>query len=290
MRQITARAPAKINLTLDVVGRRADGYHELKTVMQTVDRCDTLTVQAADRLSLTVRGAAPCPVEKNTVWRAATLFFWHCGLPGGAAMMLDKTIPQQAGMGGGSADAAATLLALDRLFGTALPAGELQALGAQIGADVPFCLLGGTAYATGVGERLQPLRPLPDLPIVIAQPAEGISTAQAYSAVDAAEPPERPDHAAALEAIGRGDPAALIPQMINVFEAATALPGVAAIRRAMTADGALVSRMTGSGSAVFGLFADETAAARCADRLSRCWPIAFVCHPCGGVTLQEKFV
>ena len=173
--QVTVHAPAKINLTLDVVGRREDGYHLLESIFQTVDRRDTLTARRTSQgISLTVAEGEPCPMEKNTAYRAAQAFFAYTGLAGGVEMTLTKRIPQQAGMGGGSADAAAALLALDRLYDTRLTAEQLCELGLQVGADVPFCLVGGTAFVGGIGEEITSLSPLPDCHIVVAQPPEGV--------------------------------------------------------------------------------------------------------------------
>ena len=193
-------------------------------------------------------------------------------------------------MGGGSADAAAALAALDRLFGTALPKAELLSLALEVGADVPFCLHGGTAMVTGIGETICPLPLLPPLAFVVAKPPEGISTAEAYRAVDAAPLTRRPDNAAARRAVQDGDLAALLPQFINVFSAATALPGVEQIRRSMLSLGAHAACMTGSGSAVFGVFVDDDAADRCAAALSAQWDTVFVCHPCSGIDLSEQIV
>lgn len=284
--RVTVEAPAKLNLTLDVVGRRADGYHELESIMQSVDITDTVTAEpdsTVGAVSLTVSGnAIPCDPEKNTAVRAARLFLQTTGVGTGVRLTVHKRIPQQAGMGGGSADAAAVLVALDALYGTHLPTEELCAMGARIGADVPFCVLGGTAYVTGIGEKLIPTAPLPPCYFTVAQPAEGVSTAAAYAALDAAIPSERPDHAVALEALRAGDLPRLAGQMINVFEAATALPGVAALRQRMSAFSPLACRMTGSGSAVFAVFTDEERAIACADAVRPIDPGAFVCRPCGG--------
>lgn len=287
--QVTVHAPAKINLTLDVVGRREDGYHLLESIFQAVDCRDTLTARRTPQgISLTVAGGEPCPMEKNTAFRAAQAFFAYTGLAGGAEMTLTKRIPQQAGMGGGSADAAAALLALDRLYDTRLTAQELCKLGLQVGADVPFCLTGGTAFVSGIGEEIAPLPPLPDCHIVVAQPSEGVSTAAAYGALDAAESLCRPDHVTALAAVERGDLAGVCRCAENAFEAVTALEGVAAIRRQMEAFSPLCSRMTGSGSAVFAVFEEETQAAICLEALRQTWPAAFVCRPCGGPLVEAE--
>ncbi len=287
--QVTVHAPAKINLTLDVVGVRADGYHLLESVMQSVDCCDTLSATATDgALTLTVVGAPPCPVERNTAYRAAQVFLRETGVCGGAALTLTKRIPQQAGMGGGSADAAAALIALDRLYNTRLSTEELCAMGVQVGADVPFCVLGGTAMVTGIGEGLEPLPALPDCYIVIAQPAHGVSTAAAYAALDRAPIPTHPDHPAMLAALCRGDLGGVCAGVFNVFEPATALSGVTAIRRRMAEYRPLAAQMTGSGSAVFAIFDDAARARACADALAGEFPTAFVCRPCDGNCVEIK--
>ena len=281
--QVTVHAPAKINLTLDVVGVRADGYHLLESVMQSVDCCDTITATATDgEVTLEVLGAPLCPVEKNTAYRAAQVFLRETGVTGGVAMTLHKRIPQQAGMGGGSADAAAALIALDKLYGTRLSVDALCAMGLQVGADVPFCVRGGTAMVTGIGEGLEPLPALPDCYIVIAQPADGVSTAAAYAALDRAPIPTHPDHPAILAALRDGDLRGVCAAVFNVFEPATALEGVVAIRRRMAEFSPLASQMTGSGSAVFAVFEDAARAQACADALAGEFPTAFVCRPsCG---------
>ena len=281
--QVIVHAPAKINLTLDVVGVRADGYHLLESVMQSVDCCDTLTATATDgEVTLEVLGAPPCPVEKNTAYRAAQVFLRETGIKGGAAMTLTKRIPQQAGMGGGSADAAAALLALDRLYDTRLSVAELCAMGVQVGADVPFCVLGGTAMVTGIGEGLEPLPALPDCHIVIAQPADGVSTTAAYAALDRAPMLIHPDNCAVRDALSQGDLGGVCAGVFNVFEPATALDGVTAIRRRMAQFSPLASQMTGSGSAVFAIFDDADRAQACADALAGEFPVAFVCRPSRG--------
>ena len=288
--QVTVHAAAKLNLTLDVVGRRADGYHELESIMQSVDCFDVLTARPTDgTVTLTVLGGAVCPTEKNTAYRAAQVFFRETGITGGVDMTLTKHIPQQAGMGGGSADAAAALLALDRLYETCLSTDALCAMGAQVGADVPFCVCGGTAMVTGVGEKLEALPALPDCFIVVAQPTDGVSTAAAYAALDSAPITKHPDNAAAMTALRRGDLDGICKAMSNVFELATAIEGVRAVHARMAAFSPLSSVMTGSGSAVFAVFSEQTQAQACADALACEFPVVFVCRPCDGccVTVFE---
>ncbi len=281
---VTVHAPAKINLTLDIVGTREDGYHLLESIFQSVSIYDT--VIARKRWSKGIALNAPaceCPVEKNTAYKAAVAFFAYTGLKKGVHLSLTKRIPTQAGMGGGSADAAGVLVALNKLFKTNLSTAQLCEIGLTVGADVPFCIVGGTAYITGIGEKIRPLPPLPDCFIVIAQPAEGISTKEAYAAVDNAQILTRPDNAAAIAALEAGDLAGVCKQAVNVFETATRLQGVADIRQRMQTFSPLCSQMTGSGSCVFAIFEDSATAEACVVHLQKDYPTAFVCRPCDGI-------
>lgn len=281
---VTVEAPAKINLTLDVVGRRDDGYHLVETVMQAVDLCDRVTVRRTDKpgaVSLLCDDARVPDGPDNTAVRAAAAFFAACGLPNpGVEIGLRKRIPLQAGLAGGSADAAGTLVALDRLMDTRMTAAELCAVAETVGADVPFCVLGAAAYAEGIGTILTPLPSLPDCAVVIAKPLDGVSTAEAYRLVDRAALTRRPHTGAAVDAVCAGDLAAVAHGLCNVFEEALALPEVAAIGQVMREHGTLGCRMTGSGSAVFGLFDNEEAARRCTAALRRDYDEVFQCRPC----------
>ena len=282
--QVTVHAPAKINLTLDIVGIREDGYHLLESIFQAVSVYDTITVKTRWGKGIAlVADECDCPAEKNTAYKAAQAFFRYTGLKKGVKITIEKHIPQQAGMGGGSADAAGVLWALNLLFDTRLTTEQLCEIGLTVGADVPFCVLGGTAFVTGIGEGLQPLPPLPDCYIVVAQPDEGISTKEAYAAVDNATIAHRPDNAAAIAALQAGDLEGVCLQVANVFEVATKLEGVAAIRRKMETYGPLCSQMTGSGSCVFAIFTDRYAAVDCQLDLQEEYPTAFVCRPCNGI-------
>ena len=285
--QVTVHAPAKINLTLDIVGVRNDGYHLLESVFQTVSVYDKITVKKKWGRGITlIADNCHCPAEKNTAYKAAVAFFRYTGLNKGVKITIEKHIPQQAGMGGGSADAAGVLWALDQLFGTRLTVGQLCEIGLTVGADVPFCVMGGTAFVTGIGEGLQPLPPMPDCYIVEAQPAEGISTKEAYAAVDNATILKRPDNAAAIAALEAGDLEGVCAQAVNVFESATALEGVADIRRKMETYTPLCSQMTGSGSCVFAIFTDRDSAMDCQMDLREEYPTAFVCRPCYGMAVD----
>ena len=281
---VSVIAPAKINLTLDIVGTREDGYHLLESIFQSVGIYDTVTARKRWGKGISLKSDdCNCPVEKNTAYKAAVAFFQYTGLKKGVKLTLQKRIPQQAGMGGGSADAAGVLVALNKLFKTGLTTEQLCEIGLTVGADVPFCVLGGTAYVTGIGEGLRPLPPLSHCAIVVAQPAEGISTKEAYAAVDNAEILARPDNAAAIAALEAGDLAGVCRQAVNVFEVATELEGVKDIRHRMEQFHPLCSQMTGSGSCVFAIFSDDAAAAACLAELQTDYPTTFICHPCDGI-------
>lgn len=281
---VTVEAPAKINLTLDVTGRRDDGYHLIETVMQAIDLCDRVTVRLtgkADMLTLACGDERVPDGPANTAVRAAAAFFSSCGLSNpGVEIILHKRIPLQAGLAGGSADAAGTLVALDRLLDTRMTAEELCAVAEVVGADVPFCVLGAAAYAEGTGTILTPLPSLPDCAVVVAKPLDGMRTAEAYRLLDCTEITRRPHTGAVADALCAGDLATVARELCNVFEEALALPETAEIERVMREHHTLGCRMTGSGSAVFGLFDDDEAARRCAAILRRNYEEVYLCRPC----------
>ena len=274
---ICLKAYAKINWTLDILGTRPDGYHQMDMLMQSVDLCDTLWIEAADEITLTsaaeetTRGGedalssqAVAYDQSNLVYRAALLLRRRCGISAGASIRLGKRIPSGAGMGGGSADAAAALIGLNRLWGLGLDRRQLCQIGLELGADVPFMLTGGLARVQGIGESITLLFPAPRVPLVLMQPCGGLSTGKIFAAYDAlaAGPLARPDNAAAQEALLGGDLAALGAAMNNVLEAASvpARPALARAARALEQAGAIRAMMTGSGSVVYGVFADDKAA------------------------------
>ncbi len=280
--RVVATAPAKINLTLDITGRREDGYHLVRTVMQGLSLRETVVVweERQPGIFLRVTGAELPEDERNTAWKAAAVF-QQALRPSltGIGIRVHKRVPLGAGLAGGSADAAAVLAALDELAGTRLRPDELSSLGAQVGADVPFCILGGTALGTGTGTILTPLPDMPDCWIVVSKPDDGISTAEAYRKIDrAAElPVSRPS--AMESAICAGDLLTVGRELCNAFDAVTSLPGVEEIKRVMQAHRTLGCQMTGSGSAVFGLFDERAAAERCAQALRPRWKETFLCRP-----------
>ena len=210
------KAYAKVNLTLAVGEKRPDGYHEVVSVMQRVSLCDTLTAeQTREGITLTCSDPALPSGEENLAHRAASLFFRETGIAGGAALTLEKRIPSQAGLGGGSSDAASALLALRKLYASALPDTELETMAAALGSDVPFFIRGGTQLATGRGEVLSPLPPLTDGWFVIVKPTESFSTPAMYRRLDNLPPactPPLPPLQGGLPALAAG--------LFNRFEAA----------------------------------------------------------------------
>ena len=277
---ITRCAPAKLNLSLDVCGVRPDGYHELRSVMQTIDWCDTVTVDFApdEDIHLTCDGGIPAD-DRNTAYRAAALFRAHTGCRAGFVIDVCKCVPSEAGMGGGSSDGAAVLRALNDLTGANLPHSDLMTRAARIGADVPFFLIGGTALATGIGAELTPLPPLPPCVFVVVKPPGGVSTPEAYRRLDSSPTLFHPAVEDMVRALERGDLGGVARCVGNSFEASMALPHTAALTAAMRAHGALAAALTGSGSAVFGLFDDDDAASACAAALRPAYPLTRVCRP-----------
>ena len=277
---ITVCAPAKLNLSLDVVGVRTDGYHELRSVMQAIDWCDTVTVDFAPDgdIHLTCDGGIPAD-ERNIAYRAAALFRECTGRDEGYVIDVRKSIPSEAGMGGGSSDGAAVLRALNELTDAGIPQGDLLALASKLGADVPFCLLCGTALATGTGTDLVPLPSLPDCTFVVVKPAGGVSTPEAYRRLDSAPALLHPDVDGMVDALHRGDLSGVARHVGNSFEAPMALPHTDTVTAVMRAHGARAAALTGSGSAVFGLFDDPAAATACAAALTPAFPLTRVCKP-----------
>ena len=270
MRESVEKAYAKLNLSLDVTGRRADGYHDLAMLMQTVSLCDELRLRF--REDGQVRAGSNLRFipsdERNLAVRAALRYLEAVGDPGrGLQIELRKQIPVGAGMGGGSADAAAVLRALNRIYENRLNRRELEALAQQIGSDVAFCVAGGTALAEGRGEKLTDLPDLPDCCFVICKPSFSISTPELYKKLDSAPVRIHPDTPGLLTALREGDLSSLCRRMYNVFEEIDdrRLRTVAELKSRLLDHRAMGAMMTGTGSAVFGVFRHaEEAEAACA--------------------------
>jgi 4-diphosphocytidyl-2-C-methyl-D-erythritol kinase len=268
VRRMQVKAPAKLNLFLRVVGRRADGFHELETVFQWIDLADELTFVSGDELRLTGGCEAAPPGPENLVLRAAAALREATGFRGGASIHLEKRVPVGAGLGGGSSDAAAALVALNRLWDLGLGAAKLAELAAGLGSDVPFALWGGTALGRGRGEILEALA-TPPLWFVLVRPPFAVVTARAYTLYRPAI--VTPSVESFLAALASADPERLAPLLRNDLEAGVfgEWPELAALREKLLEAGALGARMTGSGSVVFGLARDERHAREMVDRLER---------------------
>jgi len=260
MKQVTVLAPAKLNLALDVVGLLPNGYHDLDMVMQTITLYERLTLRRAEEVRLHLPGSWVPVNEKNTAVKAARAFFRYTGLAGGVEMEIEKHIPVRAGMAGGSADAAGVLVGLNALYEARLSTSELCALGAGIGADVPFALMGGTCRVQGVGDFLKALPPCPPCWFVVAMPSVGVSTPEAFARYDQMGSPIHPDLAAQEAAIRAGDLAAVCAASGNALEHCSGAKETPHIRAILDEQGALASLMTGSGAAVFGVFDREAKA------------------------------
>ena len=293
--RLSIQARAKINWTLDVVGTLPNGYHDLDMLMQSVTLCDRLTIEDAPECTLSVRiqgGYVPAD-GSNLVLRAARALQEATGEMRGARMTLRKYIPVAAGMGGGSSDAAAALKGLNLLWGLGLPDERLEEIGLTIGADVPFCIRGGLQRAQGVGERLTPLPLKRPLYIVAFQPCRGLSTKEVFTALheEGIDPADRPDNDAAQRALATGDVRLLGRSMGNVLEPVSRRlrPQLDEAIRAIEASGALGARMTGSGSAVFGVYAHAGACKRAAQQLTQVYPACRMMHTadCGVVITRE---
>ena len=268
------KAYAKLNISLDVTGKRPDGYHDMLMVMQTVTLCDEVKVELnSDGVS-----SASCNLhfvpsdERNLAVKAALKFFEAAGMDGaGAKITLRKHIPVGAGMAGGSSDAAAVLRALNRLCGNRFTCPELETVAARVGSDVPFCVAGGTSLARGRGEILEPLPPLPDCGIVICKPEFSVSTPELFKKLDSIRLRCRPDTAGMCAALADGDLGGVARRMYNVFEDVPdrRMNVIRDIKSRMIDCGALGSIMTGTGSAVFGIFSDKISAEKAATVLSQ---------------------
>lgn len=288
----TERANAKINIYLNIQSRREDGYHNIVSVMQTVSLCDLVTVDfqpaPQSRITLSVSGNSELPVDcRNLAWRAAERFMLYTHLMGVVQIMIQKHIPAAAGLAGGSADAAAVLRALNRLCGNPLTTEELCKIGLELGADVPFCICGGAMLVTGIGEELQRAPDMPQCTLVIAMGNEGISTPQAYAALDEKyaffqQPyPKNTDVQELMDLWQKGDLAASCISFSNIFESVISNQNaeVDDIKLIMRTSGAMRSLMSGSGPAVFGVFDNQGEAERACSHLQEKGYRAFVCHP-----------
>ena len=278
--KITLKAYAKINLMLDILSRLENGYHDLFMIMQSVSLYDEVTVEETKDSDITIT----CNIEgiptdeKNIAYKAAKAFFAYTGIKGeGIHIHLEKNIPHAAGLAGGSTDGAAVIVALDKIFGTNLKEKDIISIGKTVGADVPFCAIGGTMLAQYTGTVLSHLPDL-NLPyIIIVKPEQDVSTAAAYSAFDTAERVRHLDKTGMLQAVVEGDLKSVYSKVDNVFEQFIDVSDRVIIKNIMRRHGAKCACMSGSGPSVFGIFEDRESAENCLEALRKDYKQSFLC-------------
>ena len=267
MDKLELKALGKINLGLDVIRKREDGYHEVRMIMQTVRMYDTLEIRKKQAPGISLRSNLPYVPsdERNLVYKAAKILMDEFHVEEGLSMKLTKSIPVAAGMAGGSSDAAAAFVGVNRLFRLGLSQEELMKRAVQVGADVPYCVMRGTALAEGIGEKLTPLPPMPECYVLIGKPGINVSTKTAYENLNLEGIGKHPDIDGLIGAIRNNDLYAMASRMENVFEPGIIrqYPVIGNIKNLMEEKGALKAVMSGSGPTVFGIFdnRDKMAAA-----------------------------
>lgn len=284
MRTFEEKAFAKLNLYLGIHGLREDGYHELETVFQAIDLCDLVALSVHHQGGISLRCNLPyLPTDgRNLAVKAAEVFFRTAGMENpGLNINIKKTIPVGAGMAGGSTDAACVLRLLNRAFGMPLCDKKLAEAALSLGADVPFCLKGGTALAKGVGEKLQPLAPMPACFFVVAKPGFSVATKDAFQLYDQQPARNYPASTALMEGLECGELETVARNLYNALEEPVGgqKPLIFRVRDTLLEQGALGARMTGSGSAVFGIFTQEDQARQAAGQLRKLCRDVFVCRP-----------
>ena len=268
MLKVFEKAFAKINLTLAVTGKRDDGYHRIQSLFQSISLYDGLVLECQEK-GFSLNDVAQVPADENIIARADRLLRQEFPYLGGVRVTLEKNIPTQAGLGGGSTDAAAYLRGVNRLYELGLSNSQLAVLGSKLGADVPFCLEGGTAIATGIGEILKPVESNLLLNLVVTKPESGCSTPQMYKRIDEEgnRLQQRFTAEEAARGLAAGDISMLCGSLYNVFENVTSLPELNQIRQELMQSGSLAALMTGSGSAIFGIYSDEDTAKAAAKKM-----------------------
>lgn len=278
--KVTVSAPAKINLFLDIIGKLDNGYHSLFMVMQSVGLSDEISIELCEEkgIFLTCSDSRLPTDEKNIAYKAAKKFCEAAGLEPGFRINIEKKIPFAAGLAGGSADAAAVIVGLDKLLKTDFSQAKLCEIGLSVGSDVPFCIVGGTCLSQNTGGVLSSLKPLKDCFIVLAKPEAGVSTAEAYAAADNTYL-YRPDSMRMLDACEKGDFELICKYAGNVFEQVIEVPERVEFKEIMRAHGASLCQMSGSGPTVFALFDKKEDAENCASELKKICNDVFVATP-----------
>lgn len=282
------KVAAKINLMLDILKKLDNGYHSLFMVMQSVDLFDTIVVEKNEENKIIIKcdtEGVPCN-EKNIVYKCATAFFDALSIDDrGITIVIEKNIPMAAGTAGGSADGAGVLYCLNKLYNTNLSQKELCEIGGKVGADIPFCLVGGTAITLGTGTIVAPVKDLPDCYIVLCKPQQDVSTPEAYAQFDSLNRVRHLDRISMVDAMASGDFDKICSLCGNVFEQAVEVPKRPHIKGVMRKSGSDACVMTGSGPTVFGIFSDKEKAEDAFNKLSKKYENVYLCKPVSqGVT------
>lgn len=278
---VRRRAYGKINLTLDILGTADNGYHLVEMIMQQVSVYDSVSVSLHNGEGTVIHTNCPWlpSDERNLAWKAVEAFKQATGFDRPVSIDMVKFIPVSAGMAGGSSDAAAVLWAVNKLSNKKLSEDELCVIGSKIGSDIPFCIKGGTMLATGTGDTLSRLAPMPDCHILLAKPRINISTPAAYAKFDRAEKINHPDTLACIKALEENDLQLLAQNMHNVFEDADRIEDVEGLKKIMMDHGAITANMSGSGPTVFGIFTDEESMYKAKSACRPIAPFTFCCKP-----------
>lgn len=266
-----ARSYAKINLTLDVLNKRSDGYHNVEMIMQTLNLYDLVLVDRdASGISISTNLKYLANNEKNIAYKAAEAFYTTLGIKGGVKIMIHKNIPVAAGLAGGSGNAAAVLLAMNMLYNTGLSVDELCKIGLSLGADIPFCIQGGTQLAEGIGEILTPIKTIAAYYVLLVKPPINVSTPIIYNEIDRLKRTKKPNTQAMIKALENNDICSVAKNLCNVMENVTEgmHPIINGIKSKMLSDGALGASMSGSGPTIFGIFDDYNKAFKSAEAFS----------------------
>ena len=279
----TYKSYAKINLSLDVLGRMDNGYHQVRMVMQTVSLFDTITIETLPEKEISITANLPfLPTgPDNLAYKAAEMFFAETGIEGGAAINLNKHIPVGAGLAGGSSNCAVVLRALNRLYGAELSTRRLCLMGEKLGADVPYCILGGTRLAEGIGERLSLLPRMPFCHILLVKPAFSISTKSVYEKIDSYDDYRRPDTEQVINGLRSRSIQTMAKGMGNVLEEVSLndYPVLKELKEQLRDYGAVAAQMSGSGPTVFGIFTDRRKAEFAKHQLWGRYKTVYLCNP-----------
>ncbi len=288
--KLTGKAYAKLNLTLDIFGSMPNGYHNIETIFQSISLFDIITLESGtDKISVTCSNENIPEGEGNICYQAVVQFFKRASIYDGVSVHIEKNIPAAAGLGGGSADAAATLVMLNEAYRHILSPQELRAIATDLGADVPFCTVGGTQLATGIGEALRPLSPCPDCDIVLIKHGTKPSTAALYERFDKMGSSCHPDTAAEILALQEGDIDSVAKYVGNCFSPLWG-DSIAYIKNQMLQNGALTAELSGSGPTVFGIF-KKGAGEKAKVSLQKYYADAYLCHPVkSGVKIISKSI